>query len=202
MLLQPSMRPSCELCGLIVQGRPHLPASGPSLSFADHQDKWDEHAPAYEQAAEAQAEQAGHPAGQGCVSGSSLLGLQSRGRPASAPARQRPSRSGDTAVARTGDSSSRAGRPAAVADQGEGLAARQAIASLLQPIGSAPQRQRHPGVGSIGQQLATLEQLARGCLTEDWEGQGKGCSHHFIFNVPGLPVTVSLQCSLTSITTC
>ena len=52
--------------------------------------------------------------------------------------------------------------------------ARQAIASLLQPIGSAPQRQRHPGTAAFGQQLSTLEQLARGCLTEDWEGQGKG----------------------------
>ena len=51
--------------------------------------------------------------------------------------------------------------------------ARQAIASLLQPIGSAPQRQRYPVVAGSEQQLSSLEQLARGCLTEDWEGQGK-----------------------------
>ena len=173
VLLQPSRRPSLELSRLIVQGRPHSPASGPSLSRADHQDKWDEHAPAYEQAAEAQAEQAVGPAGQGYVSGSSTPWPQSQGRPASAPARQRPSRGGETAAARTGDGSNRAGRPAALANQGEGHVARQAIASLLQPIGSEPQRQRHPGVGSSGHQLSTLEQLARGSLTEDWEGQGK-----------------------------
>ena len=51
--------------------------------------------------------------------------------------------------------------------------ARRAIASLLQPIGSAPQRQTHSGVGSFGQELSTLEQLAHGSPTEDWEGQGE-----------------------------
>ena len=179
----PSMRLSFELSCLMVQGRPHLPASGPRLSCADHQDRWDEHAPAYEEAAEAEAERAGHPAGQGCVSGSSVLRQQSQGRPASAPARQHPKRgSGETAAVCTGNSSSRAGKPAALADQGEGHVARQAIASLLQPIGGVPQRQRHPGVGCVGRQLSTLEQLARGSLTEDWEGQGEGCCLHFMFH--------------------